>query len=87
MPILTTRIQGVTWHYCRIGAGQRKKKYDVLIAGRNSVETWDPLKASLCERAAIQGFEVRLGLKDSRHGEEIVSVDRVESSVSRAGRI
>lgn len=57
-------------------------KYDILPAVHwgtphaATYETFDPMKASLCQRAAELDFPVEILWKDSRYGREIVTVTR-----------
>lgn len=85
MPTITFYVD----HVCERVVGrswQPLRKFDVIPAlavgqlGAYSYETFDALKASLCDQAAKQGFPIELTWKDSRYGREIVSVKKVEAA-------
>lgn len=62
--------------------GRGTPKYDVRpVMADGQVyapiyETFDPLTASLCERAKVRGFFVVIGWRETRYGREIVTVRR-----------
>lgn len=77
MPMVTTTVDRVRERPVQTWKG-RRVKYDVYVP-QGVYETWDVLKASLCDRASKTGRAVRLGLKDSRFGPEIVSAEFAET--------
>lgn len=75
MPSITIRVRSVLPR--TVGYGRDAlTKHDVLSEGAGIFETFSQLKASLCERASVQGFPVRIVWKDSRWGREIVHVEK-----------
>ena len=84
MPIDTIQVARVSQRW--VGFSHRQRKYDVtaeLPPGSSwapTFETFDPLKATLCDRARIKGWSVQIGWKDSRYGREIVTVELVKET-------
>lgn len=73
MPIVTSFIRNV--YPVTHGRGTR---FEVSLAGTGPFPyTWDPLKASLCERAAQVNRAVVLATRETSYGFEIVSVNLV----------
>jgi hypothetical protein len=47
------------------------KRFEIVLTGGWTVYTWDALKASLCERAAVLHRAVELGIRKTDYGYEI----------------
>ena len=88
MPIDTIQVARVTQRWVGRHTRKQQRKYDIVAAlppGSSwapQFETFNVLQASLCERAMLKGWSVRIGWKDSRYGREIVTVDLVKEQVA-----
>lgn len=82
MPMVTIRVRSVEQDWRQMPDGSRRRKFTVcpdLIdtpspAASRLYGTWDPWKASLCQRARDTGKLVELGTRDTSYGPEIVTV-------------
>lgn len=75
MPVVTVQIEKTGVHHVKV-RGVWREKYRVYPVGwSNWCETFDALIASACERAAVTGSPVTLGLRDTTWGPEIVTAE------------